>query len=851
MEVSYDNQNRITSSAHGMKADFLRRKFLYPKGSLWTPSNVQLPSGERYRIRYDHHGDVSSIKTPSGDIHLFSRHASLDRIIRRYISPYANNSYIWTNDDEGRPREYFTPDGIHALVTAYDLYGRPTRIGGTADDITFKYLQFNGGDLPVEVQGRTYRRNIVRQGPLPIEVQETRSYISHGQKRFPECSATFTYEYDDFFRISSIATNIDGETIDLVRYEYDTRTGRLSKLGNFAFLEDGSIRRILGEKIVIEVDLREDRLERRRKILVNDIQTVQMSAEYDAIGRLEAIQWTIMGERRPTEKRSYNIDGMLTQLTMGESTDRRWTCYYDLDGRLKAVNDNKLILGPGGIPIMFGQLEYETDENGWVKRRGSVYFEMDVYGRVSRVFETNGIDIEYGYDEMSRIIWRRDGEGRFDRYFYAIHDRPYLISHFTSTSVSGVSEIFYDTYGIPIALRSSKTVFSIVTDPDHNVRFIFDNFGKLIREVVRNPLGHMIVDSNPTFVFPLGFMSSFDDSLTRIVIIGKNARPLDTYTGRFMTTPPEFDFTTASLFHPERICDPFRIFDAKTSEPLMIPFEIDQWMEMSGFSLSNVVPSVRHHSESSSNLILPDWNSPSTVCETSLVISPAFCSIPKKIVHFSQFLSVSASLVIPSVPPTASSGHPMTFSPFDSIGFRGIIFSSLSNKSVSIFAPYADILTKEALNSLFNECFRVPTDDLVGDPASEYLRESHFVSSTKPPDSSVYALLGDLFNISSKADKLTLQAGKTAIIIHFNSNIIKVRRELLEERKFWMEPRIWMLEAERARSNRSTRHAWTDTQLAELRSSGRNQKCFPCQCSHSNRHHPFHIVLVQPFVIGV
>lgn len=43
---------------------------------------------------------------------------------------------------------------------------------------------------------------------------------------------------------------------------------------------------------------------------------------------------------------------------MGEADDQRWTLHYDLDGRLKAFNDIKVVLGPGVIPQVFGQVTH-------------------------------------------------------------------------------------------------------------------------------------------------------------------------------------------------------------------------------------------------------------------------------------------------------------------------------------------------------------------------------------------------------------------------------------------------------------------------------------------------------------
>ena len=44
------------------------------------------------------------------------------------------------------------------------------------------------------------------------------------------------------------------------------------------------------------------------------------------------------------------------QLTTDESPDRNWALHYDLDGRLKALNDATLSLTTAGLPMQFGKV---------------------------------------------------------------------------------------------------------------------------------------------------------------------------------------------------------------------------------------------------------------------------------------------------------------------------------------------------------------------------------------------------------------------------------------------------------------------------------------------------------------
>lgn len=116
----------------------------------------------------------------------------------------------------------------------------------------------------------------------------------------------------------------------------------------------------------------------------------------------------------------------------------------------------------------------------------------------------------------------------------------------------------YDERDVPFAVHSSGKYYALFVDADGSVRFIFAPDGSLVQEIVRNPLGGTITDRNNTFYFPLGYRQQFDDPVTGIVIMGSEARPYDTYVGRFMSVPVSFVTSQLDIFAPEYEADPFR-----------------------------------------------------------------------------------------------------------------------------------------------------------------------------------------------------------------------------------------------------------------------------------------------------
>lgn len=48
-----------------------------------------------------------------------------------------------------------------------------------------------------------------------------------------------------------------------------------------------------------------------RKLMINELKVVEMGITRHALGWVEAVDWTVIGEKRPTEKRTFNMDGQV------------------------------------------------------------------------------------------------------------------------------------------------------------------------------------------------------------------------------------------------------------------------------------------------------------------------------------------------------------------------------------------------------------------------------------------------------------------------------------------------------------------------------------------------------------
>uniref|UniRef100_A0A1I8EAL2 EGF-like domain-containing protein n=1 Tax=Wuchereria bancrofti TaxID=6293 RepID=A0A1I8EAL2_WUCBA len=811
----YDRLNRIIlMSAVTGGASYLERKFFYQKENQLIPSIVQMPSGEKYRWRTDRVGGITFLKTPAGIVHHFMQYAIFDRVCRQRTVLFSNASYVACLNDDGWLLDYRTPDRLHSLTVTRDIYGRVMQITSDAEDIFFKYGGPNGNLQ--EVSSSFLKRTYQWQGVIQSIVREAHMAVTHSNRRFGESLVEFLYEYDDFFRLIAITIIYNAVRLQPQKYQYDSRQGRLTKLNNFVFLYDLYTRRIMGETLVMEIFCNSANEEIMRKLMINELKVVEMRVTRHSLGWVEAVDWIIIGEKRPTEKRTFNMDGQLVQYTIGEADDRRWTLHYDLDGRLKAINDAKISFSSGKLKNA-DQVDYTVNANGWTRSRGNVYFEYDVYGRVHRIYQPGLMDVEYGYDDRSRIIWRRVGDKQLQRFFYAIPDRPYLLTHFVLTNETP-STILYDDRDVPFAFYRGDKYHALFVDIDGSVRFIFASDGTMVKEIVRNPLGATIVDSNDSFYFPLGYRHQFDDPLTGIVILGPEARPYDTFVGRFMSISISYVTSPMDIFAPEYESDPFRAVPTESNLLRHFPIDLERWMEMCGFSLSQALPSAPNPIQNDGLkklLQLPD-----SLCTISAthVLSSLFCSLIHKVKHFKQFLTATPPVLLPfSHPPLFVLFDKPSYSSSDSLGFRGLTFIKRPSDKFEVIGH--SLKEDEKLNAL-----RILLDgssflNIMNMHSSGELVQIHFVTNVTSDKIPLEELAG-FFNISNFNQQLTLHAGNTQLIFHYSSDSEAIRSELIRQQTLEIGKIIWNDEVERARYGTITRHSWTKSELSQLHLEG-------------------------------
>ncbi|VDN42706.1 unnamed protein product, partial [Gongylonema pulchrum] len=164
---------------------------------------------------------------------------------------------------------------LAALQIMYDASGRQNQISWANSSLIFEYDRLNriasaaalaAGTsflqrkftyqkenqlIPSLIQmpsGEKYRWRTDASGAVTF-LKTPAGAVQHLTQfaRFAEKLLEYFYEYDDYFRLTSLTIIDNAVRLPALKYQYDSRSGQLTKLDNFVFLRDSFTRRIMGE----------------------------------------------------------------------------------------------------------------------------------------------------------------------------------------------------------------------------------------------------------------------------------------------------------------------------------------------------------------------------------------------------------------------------------------------------------------------------------------------------------------------------------------------------------------------------------------------------------------------------
>jgi RHS repeat-associated protein len=188
-------------------------------------------------------------------------------------------------------------------------------------------------------------------------------------------------------------------------------------------------------------------------------------------------------------------------------------------------------------------MRYKFDLDGFMLQRHDEDLLFNSLGQMVSITNSGLFKFSFHYDHLSRIVSQGDRLGNIMQYFYADVSRKHLVTHSYNHSNLEMTQYFYDSKGKLIAFERQNKLNYIATDPMGSPIVIFDENGLIIKQIVYDPLGKIVSDSNPNYEFSFGFQGGIFNPTTKLVHYGK--RVYDTMIGRYVN--PDYNAMLRNL----------------------------------------------------------------------------------------------------------------------------------------------------------------------------------------------------------------------------------------------------------------------------------------------------------------
>lgn len=770
VQVTYDRQNRIVERSF---RDGVTTKYTYTKESR-HPAMIQLPGDLKYLLRYDARGGLREVTSPMFETHHFAATPfGSGRVMKRRI-PFTKNPFVAAEDNEGQLLEWVTADELHHILLSRDNYGRVVKEMCDFSITTYSY----DADRLVTISSPKLFVNFSWQGPLLVMASERRQTKSGWR------DSSFAVEHDELMRPTSIQAVIAGTAVEPIQLTYDERTAFMSSYADYQILRESTMVRIHGFKMMHERSFDAYRQLAALKIVVGDIR-LSLTTVRDLAGRTSHNIW-----RTPTgdfkEIRTFDVQGRLATCEM--TGKERFSFMYNYDSRIVLMNDISYEWHAGGVPKKAGRTEYGVDGNGWTIKRGEIGFELDCHGRLVRA-RGPSIDMKLEYDHQHRLISIQNGM-MFYSLFYTLPHLPRSVSHFQSSSDSSATTILYTEEGLAFAMNRDGFRFALAVDDEGSMRYVLSESG-VEKEINRDPLGRIIVDSQKTFWVPLGYRGGVDIPELSVVVL-PNGRPYDTLLGRYMSFGPahirrlHFDDILRSV-------DPFAL-EQPSNTASLIPTDLMTWFRLAGLS-PLLLPSADLH-----------LNCQRSVCARSLA------SFPPRLRIFSQLSSLFSSELLDNSFTAMLPSDDITFAVEDAGFHELLVLTPNGNKTTVDTLPFLTTNESTLIKSIV-------------EPAQETnwrvfgtSWERHLVRPDTIPNSLTSSSMPH-FTLVVSSDTAELRNGKTKILVHFMSDADKVNKVLIEDLRRRKGPTVWRAERKRVERGESVQ-MWTQQEKRELLTKG-------------------------------
>ncbi|KAF3838050.1 hypothetical protein F7725_009818 [Dissostichus mawsoni] len=541
-------------------------------GKIWSYTYADksimllLHSQRRYVFEYDQTDRLVAVTMPSMVKHTLQSLLSIGYYRNIYTPPDSQASFM----------QDYTLDG-RLLRTQYLGTGRTARLAEVVYDstlVTFTYDESSGTVKTIHLTHNGFISSIRYRQTGPLTSRQIFRFSEEGL-----VNARFDYSYNNF-RVTSMQAVINETPLPIDLYRYVDVSGRVEQFGKFSviFYDLNQVFNSYGQVVEVQYEI------------LKSI-AYWMTIQYDSAGRTTTCDIRVGVDNNVTRYTyEYDADSQLQSASVNERP--QWRYSYDLNG-----NINLLSHGTSArlTPLRYdqrdrithlGELQYNVDDDGFLRQRANDLFDYNSNGLLTRVFNRlTERTAWYRYDGLGRRVATKSSGGEQLQFFYADLSHPTRVSHLYNHSSNLITSLYYDLQGHLIAMElSSGEEYYVACDSVGTPRAVFSNKGRLVKEILYTPYGEVYQDTNQDFQLVIGFHGGLYDPLTRL-------RDYDTLAGRW--TSPNHELW-GELSKEPKPCNVYAFKNncpvGKVEEVTEFTTDIGSWLQLFGFQLHNVVP---------------------------------------------------------------------------------------------------------------------------------------------------------------------------------------------------------------------------------------------------------------------
>ncbi|KAK2891083.1 hypothetical protein Q8A67_013726 [Cirrhinus molitorella] len=824
--AEYDGQGRLLSRT-------------FPDGKTWSYTYLEkstvliLASQRQYVFEYDPQGGLSAVTMPSVARYTMETIRSVSYYRNLYHMPESNASVAVDYSEDGRLLRVAQLGTGRRVLYRYRWHNKLSEVLYDSTRVSFTYDETAGVLKTVNLQSEGFICTIRYRQLGPLVDRQIYRFSEDGM-----VNARFDYAYDSSLRVTSIQGVINETPLPIDLYQYDDISGKVEQFGKFGVIYY-DINQIISTSVMTYTKhfdghgrVREIQYELFRSLLF------WITIQYDDMGRVTKREMKIGPFANATKySYEYDVDGQLQTVYLNEKMT--WRYSYDLNGNIHLLSPaNSARIMPLRYDLRdritrLGDLQYELDEDGFLRQRGSEIFQYNSNGHLERVYsKSTGWSVQYRYDGLGRRVSTKSSTGQHLQFFYADLSYPSRITHVYNHSSSQITSLYYDLQGHLFAMEiSSGAEFYIACDNIGTPLAVFGSDGALLKQVHYTAYGEVYSDSNPDIQLVIGFHGGLYDPLTKLLHFGM--RDYDIMSGRW--NAPDFMQWEKISKNP----GPFNLYMFRNNNPISkvqkvrdYLTDVNSWLVTFGFHLHNSIPG------------FPIPVSEMTQASYELAKSQVWDDLTASFAVQQHVIRQAEAFLTFGDLPQVEFGHSqradkpwLWFASSDSLIGRGIML-----------ALYKGIVITRALSLANEDCVKV-ANILNGALYLKDLhfivdgRDTHFFVKMNSPEADLAALrltsgrkeLENAVNVTVSQSTAVLggrtrrfadvefQRGALTLHVRYGASLDEERVRVLELARQRALAVSWAREQQRVRNGEEGSRLWTEGEKRQLLGTGRVQ----------------------------